>query len=97
MELDCLTARLNEHRSPRETTPKVISDGFEKSTAKFFTSKRSASGWSGILRVKSFIVCSDSEHEFCNGECWWRSDARRDAIPFRWIQRAPAAGGGRLV
>jgi len=103
VELDCLTARLNERRSSRETTPKGHIGWREKSTAKFFTSKPNASGWSGILRVKSFIVCSLGQTVAITsmisamGECWWRSDARRDAIPFRSVQRAPAAGGGRLA
>src|SRR5437762_13418091 len=38
---------IGAHAKPRR---RVISDGREKSTAKFFTSKPNASGWSGILR-----------------------------------------------
>ena|SRR5437588_5275769 len=72
---------IGAHAKPRR---RVISDGREKSTAKFFTSKPNASGWSGILRVKSFIVCSLGQTVAITsmisamGECWWRSDARRD-------------------
>src|SRR5437763_14915129 len=57
VELDCLTARINELRPNAKPLPKGRIGWMREIDSQILTSKPNVSSWSGILRVKSYIVC----------------------------------------